>query len=789
MTFYALCPNCEKTIEDTGKTRFITCSKCGRTIVSRVYDKTISEDSQEHEVYSLSKKQKVDSSLRHSGTAIMYNPMRAVGGFLCLVAIVCVISFIIINIIAFFPAIYLTAPELLNEQQIDLETEIPLTIDDSPPEITNIQQSNEVYYPGELVTLTIELEDPHLMEAKIQMENKDYLFKYDRTGNKYSTSFQAPAKSGNYTTHIFAKDFAGNIKTKNLNLQVINRQEPYLILTSLDQYSFVNTTSTLNFTLENPQNMGISRVFYTLDGNGLEYNITYPYSISPTGWLEGRHTLNLSIISYTGEFYNLSLNILVDYDKPGLNGLSINPLTINRKETFEKDWTKKVFYRGELVDFNINITEKHLESAYININKNLYNLIPVRDNQLTRNQTRNTYHTIFSMPTKPGKYEITILTNDLAGNVGTKDYKIDIARVNFNYQPVPILEIISDTGNLSINLPVINSSTSIDLTIEYGYINEVKFLNNNSGWDLERFEDEPINFNSVPEGDGRIEIRATNSYNHFDYLFISLPVPPYLFVLPGILTGWSLFGFFIFIAVVIILSNLYLFKSSFSGALKQIKYAIENVRAPMMESNNAMIMLAQLFLAVVSFTVIYNQILAWGQVPTNTPDFSSLSNWAYIYSLTSASVYEEIISRLLLIGIPLFIIHALTGKLKDPKRNYILGGGFEINRVTIALIIFSAITFGLAHAPGWDYWKVIPTVIAGFALGYLFVKKGIFASILLHFTINFLNIPFLISGYPVGAYLLFSLIFLFRIIMGLVYIRYYTSRIFSILRKNPSTSS
>jgi hypothetical protein len=724
----------------------------------------------------------------------MYNPMRAVGGFLCWVAIVCVIIFIIINLVAFFPAIYITAPELLNEQQIDVETELPLEIDDSPPEISNIRQSKETYYPGELVIISVELEDQYLLDARIRMNNNEYLLIYDRTGNRYSTFFQVPGIPGNYTGQIIATDAAGNNNTENLSIQVIDHFEPYLDLISLNNYPFINPNYDLDFILVNPQNIGITRVYYTLDNVGIEYNLTYPYSITPNGWLEGRHTLNLSIQSYNDEHYNLSLDLIIDNKKPDVDGISINPLTIDRKETFEKEWSSKVFYRGELVDFRINISEKNLESAFIIINDKFYNLIPTQEIPLARNQTLNTYHTIFSMPSEPGKYKIYMYITDLAGNSEIDNFEIEIARVNFNYRAVPILEVPSDIeeplsiDNVSMNLPLINSSTLLEITVEYGDIEKIQFSNDSNEWELESPGNGEIDLTSVPEGHGRIELHLTNSYYHLDFLFISLPVPPYLFVLPVILTGWSLFGFFIFIAVVIILSNLYLFKSSFSGALNQLKYAIEKVRAPMMESDNTMIMLAQLFMAVVSFTVIFNQILAWGQVSTSTPDFSSLSNWAYIYSLTSAAVYEEIISRLLLIGIPLFIIHAITGNLKDPKRNYILGGGFEINKLTIALIFFSAVTFGLAHAPGWDYWKVIPTVIAGFALGYLFVKKGIFAAILLHFTINFLNIPFLLSGYPVGPYLIFSFVFLFWIIMGLVYIRYYTNRIISIFKKNPSTS-
>ena len=121
-----------------------------------------------------------------------------------------------------------------------------------------------------------------------------------------------------------------------------------------------------------------------------------------------------------------------------------------------------------------------------------------------------------------------------------------------------------------------------------------------------------------------------------------------------------------------------------------------------------------------------------GQVSTHTPDFSSLSIWTFIYNLTSAAVWEEIISRIMLIGFPLFIAHAALRKLRKQKYRYILGGGFKLEKLTVFFILFSAITFGLAHSPGWDYWKVVPTIVSGLALGYLFVVNGIYASILGH---------------------------------------------------------
>jgi membrane protease YdiL (CAAX protease family) len=122
-------------------------------------------------------------------------------------------------------------------------------------------------------------------------------------------------------------------------------------------------------------------------------------------------------------------------------------------------------------------------------------------------------------------------------------------------------------------------------------------------------------------------------------------------------------------------------------------------------------------------------------------------------------------------------------KLKKPKWRYILGGEFQINKLTLSLILFSSLTFGLAHAPGWDYWKVLPSLVSGLALGYLYVVKGVYASIILHFTINFLSIPLEMTNYPLAPSILFSLLIYFWLFIGFFYIFIYSKRLVQFVAK------
>lgn len=789
MTVHALCPNCGATVLDTGKQRFIVCNKCGRKIQSRVYGIRATETYHDEQNAMLTELEWRRSREYNDGPH-WPSALRSVGGFLCSFAIISVILILLINFIAFFPAIYITAPELLNKHQIEHKTEVPLTIDNTPPRILNVNPQSINSTPGQLINLSMEIVERNLRECCLEliynsngntMQNIIHSLRFDENTNRYFTFFQAPEIPGVYQPTIRTTDYAGNTAYFQVRIEVRSSTKPVLSLISPMNYGVVNSSTILKFT------SGISNITsasFILDDETAINPLIEPYSISTSDWSEGSHELNLIFQSSTGEENSLNFSIIIDDSTPKLTSLAVTPLTLNRNETFRSQLDENTYYRGEFVNLIVSVQENNFHEAKVILGNNSYPLVPIKNEASSIAQDAMEYQAIFSMPHEPGEHKLRVLASDLAGNRDDISYTFDVARINFDYIPVPILSLELSSANSKSNLPIINSSTHINLPIKYGKLVDIHFIyDNDTNTNIVQNGDS-INLTKLSEGDGKLGVNAEVTYHYWDYLFISLPYPPYLFVLPIVITGWALVGFFIFIALVIIISNLYLFKSSYTKFIQLLESALKGFRAPMMESKNSMIMLAQLFLAVISFNFLYNQILAWGQVPVRTPDFSSLSDWAFIYNLTTAAVYEEIISRILLIGIPLFIIHAFNGKLSKQKSNYLLGGGFEINKITIILIIFSSLTFGLAHAPGWDYWKVIPTFITGFALGYLFIRKGVFAAILLHFTVNFLTIPLRLINYQLGPTLLFSFLFIFWIVIGLVYIGYYIHRISRLFKKN-----
>jgi len=178
-----------------------------------------------------------------------------------------------------------------------------------------------------------------------------------------------------------------------------------------------------------------------------------------------------------------------------------------------------------------------------------------------------------------------------------------------------------------------------------------------------------------------------------------------------------------------------------------------------------------IFFAVLAFDTLYAILLDLLGVQVVTPDFPSLEIWQLLQGLAAASVWEELITRVLYIGVPLLVIDLLSKKMKDPKR-YLLGGGFKMGSKELALIWISSGLFAYGHIVSWDAWKIIPAWIAGLAFGYLFLRIGLYASIVLHFSFDYLSVPLDLTS-SVLVVLTIGLIALVWEIIGGVYLAVY----------------
>jgi hypothetical protein len=212
------------------------------------------------------------------------------------------------------------------------------------------------------------------------------------------------------------------------------------------------------------------------------------------------------------------------------------------------------------------------------------------------------------------------------------------------------------------------------------------------------------------------------------------------------------------------------------------------------------VQLPQIFLAIFFFDYVYAIIVMLTGTSPNVPAFNELPVWYQFYTFANASVWEEITARILLCGLPLMVAYILAHGIRPQERQapvappvshpqpmtvldylrsrtsrglkgYVIGGGFKIGPLEAFFIVGSALMFGLAHVPGWDIWKLIPTFIAGLGFAYLFLKVGIHASILLHFSFDYLDLT---AGMVPGFDAMLVILIFIWFAVGAFYFAHYT---------------
>jgi len=125
-------------------------------------------------------------------------------------------------------------------------------------------------------------------------------------------------------------------------------------------------------------------------------------------------------------------------------------------------------------------------------------------------------------------------------------------------------------------------------------------------------------------------------------------------------------------------------------------------------------------------------------------------------SITLAPLREELGFRVALVGFLALVLgfrHSAKTALKALWRpSAILTGepGDLPNKVGLSImVVISSILFGAAHylsGAGWDVGKVSEAAAAGVVLGYLYVRYGFHAAVLLHWGVNYFGSAFAFFG-------------------------------------------
>ena len=165
-------------------------------------------------------------------------------------------------------------------------------------------------------------------------------------------------------------------------------------------------------------------------------------------------------------------------------------------------------------------------------------------------------------------------------------------------------------------------------------------------------------------------------------------------------------------------------------------------------------------------------ILILNALGIETNPLPKRDDWVWMYEFIEASVWEEVITRMLMIGLPVTLVALLMKQEGKGSLKYLFGGmGF--NKFTIVLIFFSALMFAAGHVGGWGWWKFFPTFAFGLITGYLFCKYGVYATIMMHFLTDYVSAEswFFNCDSPVATALMIMLLSLACIPFTFVYLK------------------
>ncbi len=186
-------------------------------------------------------------------------------------------------------------------------------------------------------------------------------------------------------------------------------------------------------------------------------------------------------------------------------------------------------------------------------------------------------------------------------------------------------------------------------------------------------------------------------------------------------------------------------------------------------SDSDIMVLSGTFAAALFFS--WTVVLLFNMLEQPTPVPGILSDrtpiWIRMILLADASVWEEVVTRVMFIGLPLLFLHP-SRKWNLDRFKVLLGGQGKFGRAEVILILVSSSFFGLAHL-GWGPWKVIPTFVSGALFGYLYIKIGLHASIAMHFLFDYDSFIFDILEIP---YYHLGVIYYFALLVGGFFLAY-----------------
>ena len=196
--------------------------------------------------------------------------------------------------------------------------------------------------------------------------------------------------------------------------------------------------------------------------------------------------------------------------------------------------------------------------------------------------------------------------------------------------------------------------------------------------------------------------------------------------------------FVIFWAIFIIL-----FVITFLGPKKNFIKTIGDVLSNEKNSltDNYMLNIIKWFSILVLISVVITIIQENFGIITEPPD--TANDLILFLQISTAPITEEIGFRLVLIGIPLFLIYSHKSSIKFFFKSlwapYSTLHIYE-NKKAIGIIVIVGIFFGVAHVISGEPWttgKILQASVGGIILGWVYFRYGLAAAIILHWATNY----------------------------------------------------
>jgi hypothetical protein len=254
------------------------------------------------------------------------------------------------------------------------------------------------------------------------------------------------------------------------------------------------------------------------------------------------------------------------------------------------------------------------------------------------------------------------------------------------------------------------------------------------------------------------------------YLYLITPVPVAVAGLSGIAAAmWHLA-----LVAVITASCVLFLRQHGRGALQNFSRVLLGPGSPRLDEPNGIFLMARLFCVSVFVTeIVYIMAGLFGGDPIIPEGITSADPGQLLITLAHASVWEEVVSRSLLLGLPLLAVHwSGRGSLERPAWSYLTGGKFALDGPAVAFLLFSASAFGLAHVASWDLWKLPGSFVAGLVFGVLFLRLGLHAAIVGHFLHDYLPVAGVLGSTEGYALLLAIMLLAMELVGAANFVRY-----------------